>query len=416
MLSMNRSYLTAIIGFLIGCLVYLSIDQSSIYLFLFGGIGYLVGLYLDALDQKNQIAKYHFTSPNPAEKVFTVSTIPEALIIYSKYKNLTTILLEYEIKTKPQNFRLSVLKNFQEFEFEITEDSSRTTLVLPLYYPNLDYPSLLLKDTQLNELLFDIRERGSDFKNAIQKVVPGLFLSPLDRSNFYSMLTDEPDYTFSNFFTSPNVKNTDINIKQEKDSNVSPLLRKPLISEREESSSSDLVKHPDEPGIEENLSSRAETSEDEEYSEHIFINEDQILNDLLSSEKMKKRTYSLPSTPDLTPDEAIQIKGSNNKRFIEFLNIEGETDIDENPPSSSDEPFSFNKENYKEKYSVDDANSESTGDDSIKIDYSNVESSQSLDGWHEFNQSILSRIESKLKTHHPLSGKYKLSEISTQDE
>ena len=412
----NRSILTTIIGFLIGCVLYLSFDQSTVYLFLFGGIGYLIGLYLDGVDRKNQIDKYHFTSLNPTEMVFTVTTIPEALIIYSKHRNRTTVLLEYEIKTKPQNFRLSILKNFQEFDFEVTEDSSGTGFVLPIYYPNLNYPSLLLKNTQLNEFLFDIRERGLDFQSAIQKVVPGLLLTPLERSNPYTIMTEKQDYTFSKIFSPPYMKSIDQNSHQKENTPQSSTEKRQPLSESGDLNSSELTDYPNQSSMGQDIRTEDIILDEESSTEPVSVNEDKILNDLLSRENSMMNTSSLPAIPDLTSDEAVKLKGSNNKRFIEFLNNETESEVNEITSSSLKDPLFADKDDNEENYTIKDRDQENTSDNSIKIDYSSLESSDRMDGWQEFNQSILSKIEPRLKPHQPLSEKYNLSDISSQDE
>ena len=135
---LTRSLLTTIIGFLIGCILYLIIEPYTTFIFLFGGLGYVIGLILDNSDRKREIETFHFSSIPSTHEIFHCSEVPEAVVIYSAYDNTTSVLLDYKIEAKPENYRLSVLKNLQEFDFRIIEDYflvmyriSRVSLSLP---------------------------------------------------------------------------------------------------------------------------------------------------------------------------------------------------------------------------------------------------------------------------------------------
>ncbi|MHA1969105.1 MAG: hypothetical protein ACW964_15065, partial [Candidatus Hodarchaeales archaeon] len=113
----SRSLLTSLIGFLIGFIIY----PDTIFLFLCGGVGYFVGLLLDNVDVKNQLDSLYFNSVHVTQDVFQPDDIPEAVIIYSRKEKKTIVQIDFRIDSKPQDFRLSVLKNFQEFDFRIIE-------------------------------------------------------------------------------------------------------------------------------------------------------------------------------------------------------------------------------------------------------------------------------------------------------
>ena len=112
----TKSVLTSIIGVLIGYLIYLVIEPNSSFVLIFGGLGYSLGLLLENIDNKTIIEKYHFTNPTASHELFYLNEIPEAVIIYSLHKNSTIVLLDFEIRAKPENYRLTVLKNLKELK------------------------------------------------------------------------------------------------------------------------------------------------------------------------------------------------------------------------------------------------------------------------------------------------------------
>ncbi|UCE14349.1 MAG: hypothetical protein JSV04_04025, partial [Candidatus Heimdallarchaeota archaeon] len=115
---LSRSLLTSIIGFLIGCVIYITIETASIIMIIIiGGVGYFIGLILDNADIKNHHKSFHFSSIPDTQEIFQPTDIPEALIIYTPKENLTIVSIDFHIKTKPQEFRLSVLKNLQDYQF-----------------------------------------------------------------------------------------------------------------------------------------------------------------------------------------------------------------------------------------------------------------------------------------------------------
>ena len=138
----TRSFLTTIIGFLIGWILYLVIEPSTTFIFLFGGFGYIIGLFLDINDRKKQLEAFHPSSIPSTHEIFHSHELPEAVVIYSIQDNTTSVLLDYRIEAKPENYRLSVLKNLQEFDFRIIEDTTQTFFSLCIEYPEFNYSSI----------------------------------------------------------------------------------------------------------------------------------------------------------------------------------------------------------------------------------------------------------------------------------
>jgi len=174
---LTRSLLTTIIGFLIGCILYLIIAPYTTFIFLLGGLGYVIGLILDNSDRKREIETFHFSSIPSTHEIFHCSEVPEAVVIYSAHDNTTSVLLDYKIEAKPENYRLSVLKNLQEFDFRIIEDTSQTIFSLCIEYPEFHYPSLKEIQHRMSEFYYDIKERSNDFQGAIQKLIPGIVIT-----------------------------------------------------------------------------------------------------------------------------------------------------------------------------------------------------------------------------------------------
>ncbi|MHA1978280.1 MAG: DUF2273 domain-containing protein [Candidatus Hodarchaeales archaeon] len=182
---LNKSILTTIIGFLFGYFLYTIIDSNTLFIFLFGGMGYFVGLILDNADRRLQLDTFHFSSIASSHEIFYSNIIPEAVIIYSKFDNITSVLLDYRIEAKPEDYRLSVLKNLQEFNFRVIEDSSKTIFSLFIEYPEFNYPRITDSKKDLEKFFYDIRELSIDFQGTVQKIIPGLALSSINKPNIF---------------------------------------------------------------------------------------------------------------------------------------------------------------------------------------------------------------------------------------
>ena len=180
----SRSLLTAIIGFLVGCLFYVAIDPSLTIVLILGGVGYLLGLILDNADVKHQLETSHFSSIPVTQALLQPPDIPEASIIYSPKDNNTSVLIDFLVQAKPQDVRLSVLKNLQENELRLSADPKKNRLSLILDYPDFNSPKI--SSEQQKEFHFDIHERALDFQNAAQKIIPGLVLSPLKFTEIFT--------------------------------------------------------------------------------------------------------------------------------------------------------------------------------------------------------------------------------------
>ncbi|NHJ01637.1 MAG: hypothetical protein EAX86_05810 [Candidatus Heimdallarchaeota archaeon] len=412
----NRSFLTTIIGFLLGYLFYLSVDQSTIYLFLFGGMGYLVGLFLDGFDRKNQINQLHYASLNPSEEIFTTPNIPEAVIIYSKHENKTTVMLEYQVEAKPPNFRLSVLKNFQEFEFRIIEDSKNTLFNLTITFPNLNFPTL--KEMHLNDFFFDIHERGFDFKNAVQKVVPGLLLTPVVNPNAFSDITETSNYTYSNIFVPSQTEKLSLLSGRKIKPKTEPSSAKELtLNNLDAVVYDEISNYPIRSDIGENEVTKnyAYFPNSTAFSTDSTVNETEIIRDLLAKPESNEEPLSSPAEeiPDISPEEALQLKGLNDRKFAEFLN------------SEEGEILSLNKEQNKSEDEFNELPDDIMSNkilpkdsvpESVKIDFSSLNIPQNAEGLHKFNETILSRINTQLETCKPLSEKYKLLKSNSSDD
>ena len=185
----SRSFLTTIIGFLTGCILYLITEPYTTYIFLFGGLGYVIGLILDNSDRKKQIETFHFSSIPTTHEIFYSQEIPEAVVIYSAHENTTSVLLDYRIEAKPEDYRLSVLKNLQEFDFRIIEDSSQTIFSLCIEYPEFNYPSIKETDHKKVGFYYNIKERSNDFQSAIQKLIPGIVICVVHNPDIFGNKT-----------------------------------------------------------------------------------------------------------------------------------------------------------------------------------------------------------------------------------
>ena len=100
---LNYSILLATIGFLTGSLFYLTIDPSLYFLFLFGGVGYFIGVIFDNHDYASNQKNFHLASIPPTHEIFHSVDSPESVIIYSSLDNVTTVFLDFQVKRKPEN-------------------------------------------------------------------------------------------------------------------------------------------------------------------------------------------------------------------------------------------------------------------------------------------------------------------------
>lgn len=184
----TKSVLTSIIGVLTGYLIYLLIEPNSSFVLLFGGLGYSLGLILENIDNKSVMEKFHFTNPTASHELFYLNEIPEAVIIYSIHNNTTIVLLDFEIRAKPENYRLTVLKNLKEFEFRVIEDASRTLISLCMEYPEIDYRKVNETRADVKVFFHDIKERSKDFKSAIEKLIPGIVIEGIEKPDIFGSL------------------------------------------------------------------------------------------------------------------------------------------------------------------------------------------------------------------------------------
>ncbi|WP_455141192.1 hypothetical protein [Candidatus Hodarchaeum mangrovi] len=177
----SRSTLTTIIGFLFGVVIYLSSETGIIIVFLTGGVAYFIGLILEEIELKQQHQFFSFSNLEMSEKIFYPEEIPGAMIIYSFKENRTTVIIDFRVDAKPQNFRLSVVKNLTNFEFRVSEDAFKTIFNLTLDFPNLNYLQLIKNPRQLGEFHLSLKERLEDFKTTLLKVIPGLVISAVSK-------------------------------------------------------------------------------------------------------------------------------------------------------------------------------------------------------------------------------------------
>ncbi len=330
---LNRSILIAIIGFLVGCLLYYVADAGVVIVLIMGCTGYFFGLILDNADIKHQLDTSHFSNIPSTQEIFQSDDVPEALLFYASKNNLTTVSIDFQVETKPQTFRLSVLKNLQEHQFRILEDSSKTIFSLTLDYPECNYPKILSSSDQNKEFHYNIQERSLDFQNAVQKIVPGLVLSTSSCPSLF-----EEKRIHNRLESSP-----------PRSSQLPP-----------PSFPSNNFVHPS------NSSEITDLSENES-KENRDINETQIMEDLFSGSSVE------PMVPDLSPEDVQNLKDSNQRQLEVFLNENNESE------ESSDEKI---------------AGSELESTAGIEIDYSKVTQPRG-DSIKDFNQDIINRLEER---------------------
>ena len=282
---LNYSILTAIIGFLVGCLLYYLSDVGVIVLLIMGCTGYILGLFLDNANVKHQFETYHFSN-GLSQDIFQPADLPEALILYSSKENLTTVSIDFHVETKPQTFRLSVLKNLQNHQFRISEDSSKTVFSLTLDFPECNYRKL--SSDHKEELHYNIRERSLDFQNAVTKIIPGLVLSVFSQPDRVGDDRSHPEVSPGpSQFPPP----------------TPPVYNRIQNGDERESSYS-----------------FSDTTSEESKE----ISESHIMEDLLPEDEPPLEL----KLPDLSPDEVQQLRDSNKRQLDTFLNESDEIKID----------------------------------------------------------------------------------------
>ncbi|MFX0125729.1 MAG: hypothetical protein ACFFAE_19060 [Candidatus Hodarchaeota archaeon] len=364
---LERSVLTSIIGFLCGCLFYYIADANVFLVLIMGCVGYFFGLILDNADIKHQLETFHFTNLPTTQDYFQPEDIPDTNILYSSKENLTTVVINFQVDTKPQDFRLSVLKNLQGHQFRIVEDSGKTILNLTLDYPECNYPQLSSSANQTKDFHFDIRERSLDFQNAVQKIIPGLVFAPLLYSDlqqeestkghgtFLDRSSQSPPLSPSNnsfpqppTYTSKEVPRLNINQKNSLQ-NTTP------------------------------SSPRTETESEEIYN---VIDESKIMEDLLPS------SPSEPQIPDLSPENIQQLRKHNERQFEVFLS---ENPLETSSLVTADRLAGVDQEPTKEVIETENR-------DSSKIDFTNLNhSTKEKTKLNQFDLNIINRIDQRTK-------------------
>ncbi|PWI47270.1 hypothetical protein CEE45_12805 [Candidatus Heimdallarchaeota archaeon B3_Heim] len=302
----NRSVLTTIIGFLFGYFLYTVIDSTSLFIFLFGGVGYFIGLILDNADRRLQLENVQNISSS--HKVYYSDILPEAVILYSMLDNITIVLIDYKIEAKPEDYRLSVLKNLQEFDFRVTEDSLKTIFSLTIEFPEFNYPSISNSEKELKKFFYDIKEQCIDFQGAVQKIIPGLVLSTIYKPDIFG---DQNIYSHETHNRSDSMKPPDFNSGErsssslsEKVDNINPSIPKistsnleipELQTENEEKIMSDLLGNTSKP----KLDSKSLTKSLDEKFESSMQNRPKIL----TADKIKEISNNLFAFQDKKDDD-----------------------------------------------------------------------------------------------------------------
>ncbi|MFX0170597.1 MAG: hypothetical protein ACFE9L_01625 [Candidatus Hodarchaeota archaeon] len=328
----KKSWLTTVIGFLIGCLIYLTIESSTLIVFITGGVGYFLGLILDGADIKNQMETFHFTSITPTLQYFHVDDIPEALIMYSLKENVTSVMIDFKVEIKPQNFRLSVLKNLHNFEFRVIEDANKTIFSLSLEYPECNYPDLLATN-QIDNIHFDIQEYSHDFQGALQKIVPGLVLSPL---HYPDLFGEELDQSLQqSIIISPSKPSCPSLSGQNPDSNEfkvdTSIENQDLIDFDEKTISQEMIDYSNKQlkhKTSYNLKTSLNSSSDEQNSCLSYkkddihhksnINESEIMKDLLGTPQSMNKIQSESENTNLSPEDVKNSKISIQGNLMNF--------------------------------------------------------------------------------------------------
>ena len=367
----SKSPLTTIIGFLCGFII----SPTVQFLLLCGGVGYFIGQILDNIDVKNQIDTFNFNSIHATQDIFHPEDIPEAIIIYSRIDNLTTVLIDFRVDSKPQDFRLFVLKNLQEFEFRVMEDANKTTINLILEYPNCNYPEISTIVEQKKVMHFDIIERSKDFLSAVQKIVPGLNLVTTAYPDLYVDLNikdvikpSNSDFQFPP--SSPIMKpkfdhNTNLSTVATRINSPSPTINSTSTINRD-TIHQPLIDYPPVPEKNSDDEINDISSNDDENDD---LNDETIMKDLISDSNEQRESLNVPN---LTPDDVKNLKDMNVRAFNNFL--------DENDSENTLHPLT--KANKLEN-TIQDQSSEMNNEkeeieesSELHIDYSNTQKSQ----------------------------------------
>lgn len=369
-----------------------------------GVVGYFIGLILDNAEQKS----LHFSSIPVTQEIFQLADIPEALIMYTPKENLTTVSIDFQVKTKPQEFRLSVLKNLQDYQFRVLEDFSKTIFSLNLDYPECNYPKLASSPQEVAEFRFDIHERSLDFQNAVQKIVPGIVLSKINYPNLYIEDFSSHQITQTSSPSMIPIESSSLNsISSSKNGNTSdPSHHTSTIKFDRESVFKELISYPPNPemgnGSFENLRvSHPDFSKGEDK-----IGELEIMEDLFASSASDESNDLI--IPSSSRKDVQQESNSSQRRFNEFLN-----DEDSAAPLPSlvlaNDSASINQNKASLQSYINDKNqtikepikelsvtSQREGTDSVKIDFPR-ETDNAL-GREEFDKCIVKRINKSTET------------------
>ncbi len=384
----SRCTLTTIIGFLCGFIIY----PSVLFLLLCGGVGYFAGQILDSIDVKNQLDT--FNSIHATQDIFHPEDIPEAIIIYSRKENLTSVLIDFRVDSKPQDFRLSVLKNLQEFDFRILEDASKTTFNLILEYPDCNYPKIMTMNDKKEEIHFDIKERSKDFQSALKKIVPGLEIIPSANPDLYGDINIKemiiPLSINHQFHPPPSFMKPEIDRKSDYvgiNKNNENYLAKDNIQTNfnQKDIYKELIDYPPSPDMNNGI-------EFDVTSEKKYINHDTIIDDLIPKENSDDSPIET-SVPNLSPDDVKELKDMNARVLKSFLEEE----------NSVDTSLGLKKANQlEENHKRLSANLQTNSDDneeskSIKIDYSNIQTGDGdMSAVDEFNADFVNKIEKEM--------------------
>lgn len=358
----SRSLLTSIIGFLIGFIIY----PDTIFLLLCGGVGYFVGLLLDNADVKNQLDSFYYNNVHATQDVFQPDDIPEAVIIYSRKEKKTIVQIDFRVDSKPRDFRLSVIKNFQEFDFRISEDANKTTFSLLLDYQDYNYPQIVLLDDQRTELHFDIRERSKDFQTALQKIVPGLRLTIVAYPDLFREIgIDDSMRSLGSDFQLP--PSSPSSIRPEFDDRRSSSIVKDQTNENE------LQNDGHSEQMNETEASEVVVSELGEPSSSKEIDGSAIMDDLLGKQEQKQSSINVitpessPDFPNVSPEDVKQLKDMNAKTLKSFLD-------EDSPPSPTTTLKTANELKNDSTLIANESEVADQDEDSgkVKIDYSSM--------------------------------------------
>jgi hypothetical protein len=384
----SRCTLTTIIGFLCGFIIY----PSVVFLLLCGGVGYFFGQLLDGIDVKNQLDT--FNSIHATQDIFHPEEIPEAIIIYSRKENLTTVLIDFRINTKPQDFRLSVLKNLQEFEFRVMEDASKTTFNLILAYTDCNYPNILTINDKKKEMHFDIKERSKDFQTALKKIVPGLGLiaSPYPdlcgEINIKEMIDSQSiDYQFSppSSFMRPEIDSRSA-FSGTNNGNNNALSRNHTTSNfKQKNVYKELIAYPPSPDMNDD-------GEVDVSSENNNINHDTIIGDLIPKSNSDKSSIEI-TVPNLSPKNVKELKDMNARVLKSFL----EDDHSNNISTELKKATQLEGNNQKKPAKLQMNSGDIEESNNIKIDYSNTQNpDEDTTAIDEFDSRFVEKIDKEM--------------------